>query len=122
MISVKEALELSLSDKLNKEEQAIYDKIIYHIDNQIKNNFNGVKVDLLIDGAYINGDTFYFSSSISKAWRREVIMNKWKSGYQSLGWKIEEFTNPNSYKKYTFSVDPSYNRNEKLEKILTNVE
>lgn len=117
MISVKEALDISLSETLTKDEQKVYNDIVNFIDYKIKDNFDGQKITFKLTGEYIGGNTFSLSNAISKEWRRNIVMNKWKNGYRNLCWRIEE--NSDGYGKiyYTFSVDPSYTRDERLNQI-----
>lgn len=115
MISAQEALKLAVSEDLSVDERGVYNKITNHIDSEIKSNFNGVSVSIRIDSTYMNGAYFRLSEALPKAWRQNVIVNKILREYREGGWKIEEKSN---IKAYTFTIDPSSTRDEKLKKIL----
>lgn len=124
MITVKEALKISLSEELNEIEQKAYNIITNYIDNKIKDAFNGEFVEFQIEGSYMTkGCSFYIKDWISKPWRANIVVKKWKREYEMGGWKIEE----KEYKdyrgitqtKYRLSIDPSYKRDEKLNKLLS---
>jgi hypothetical protein len=119
MISAQEALKLALSEDLSTDERVIYNKIINHIDKEIKSNFNGVSISIRIDGSYVMGQFMNLSEVLPKEWRRKVVLGKILREYQENGWKIEEKNIPGTTRKqYLFSIDPSSTRDEKIKKIL----
>lgn len=125
MISVKDALELALSETLTKEEKIVYDNIHRYIDNLIRNNFNGKSLSFKIEGSYniTNGGAFNMSEHITKSWRRDIVQAKWKKDYSDGGWRLQE-KEVSDYSgrkniEYTLSVDPSYKRDEKLNMLLS---
>jgi len=119
MISAQEALKLALSEDLSTDERVIYNKIINHIDKEIKSNFNGVSVSIRFDGSYVMGQFMNLSEVLPKEWRRKVVIGKILREYQENGWKIEERNiTGTTRKQYLFSIDPSSTRDEKIKKIL----
>lgn len=119
MISVKEALEIALSEDLSRDELKYYNIITDHIDQCIRNKFNGKSVDIYIEGTVLGSSSnFKLSNYIYKEWRRNIIMNKWKSEYSKNGWLIETYLTSSKDPYYVFKIDPSYKRDEKLELLL----
>jgi hypothetical protein len=125
MITVKEALKIALSEELGESEQKAYNLITKHIDTKIRENFNGESVDVQLEGTYIANTSSPFSlrDFVSKPWRRDIVTKKWRKEYESGGWKIEDKETKDHYGRrtvhYTFSIDPSYYRDEKLNELLS---
>ena len=125
MITVKEALQIALSEELQEVEKKAYTLITKHIDAKIRENFNGESVDIQIEGDYMSNlsSPFYLKEYVTKPWRRDIINKKWRKEYESGGWKIEDKETKDHYGRrtvfHTFTIDPSYYRDEKLNELLS---
>lgn len=123
MVTVKEALEMALSERLNKSEQDFYDKVVNQIDNEIRNNFDGKSVTIRVDGfSNSNGNVVFLKDAVNKSWRQNIVTEKWKKAYSDAGWKIEIEQFQDSYARTCtrakFSADQAFKRDEKISAIL----